>query len=80
VPGAAAIGEPVSEHIDRAKLARAKPEAVVRLAKALRIHGCACGATECQQDIQEKVARRLAAESMARHAGRSVSPARLGPP
>lgn len=57
----------MSEHIDRVKLARAKPEDLVRLAKALRLHGCACGAPECRQDIEEKVARTIERESLARH-------------
>lgn len=33
----------MSEHIDRAQLAKARPENVVRLAKALHLRGCACG-------------------------------------
>lgn len=57
----------MSEHIDRVKLARADHTGLVRLAKALRLHGCACGAIECRQDIEEKVARKLEDESMARH-------------
>ena len=58
----------MSEHIERKKLALVKPEALVRLAKALRLHGCACGAPECRQDIEEKVARAIERESLARHA------------
>lgn len=57
----------MSEHISRATLARAKPENVVRLARSLRLHGCACGAAACQQDIEEKVARAIELESMRRH-------------
>jgi hypothetical protein len=58
----------MSEHIERRKLALAKPENLVRLAKALRLHGCACGAPKCQQDIEEKIARTIERESLARHA------------
>lgn len=57
----------MSEHIDRVKLAQARHEDLVRLAKALGIHGCSCGASECRQDIEEKVARALERESMLRH-------------
>jgi hypothetical protein len=39
----------------------------VRLAKALGLHGCACGADACRQAIEEAVARALERESMARH-------------
>lgn len=57
----------MSEHVDRVKLGRAKHEDLVRLAKALKLHGCACRAPECRQDIEEKVARAMDWESMARH-------------
>lgn len=57
----------MSEHIDRVKLARADQDGLVRLAKSLRLHGCACRAPACRQDIEEKVARALERESMSRH-------------
>jgi len=63
----------VSEHIERRKLAIVKPEALVRLAKALRLHGCACGAPGCRQDIEEKVARAIERGSLARHEAKEGS-------
>ena len=49
----------MSEHIDRRKLARASLAGLVRLARALGVHGCGCGAASCRQAIEEAVARAL---------------------
>ena len=57
----------MSDRIDRAKLAKVKFESLLRLAKALKIHGCACGSVECRQDIEEKIIRELDIQSMERH-------------
>lgn len=57
----------MSEQITRAQLAKARPENVVRLAKALHLRGCACGATACQRDVVENVARELERQSMQMH-------------
>ena len=57
----------MTEQIDRAHLAAAKHENLVRLAKALKLHGCACGAAECTGEIVEAVARELERQSMERH-------------
>jgi hypothetical protein len=46
--------------ITRQKLWKAAPAALVRLAKALGLRGCACGRPECRADLVEKVARVLA--------------------
>lgn len=64
----------MSEHISRQKLARASLDGLVRLAKHLRLHGCACGATACRQAIEEKVARAMEQASMRRHAPRKDAP------
>jgi hypothetical protein len=57
----------MTDHITRQKLARANLAGLVRLAKHLGLHGCACGAAECRQGIEEKVARAIERESMKRH-------------
>lgn len=57
----------MNDHISRQKLARASLPGLVRLAKHLRLHGCACGAIECRQAIEERVARAIERQSMARH-------------
>lgn len=57
----------MSEHIDRVKLAKASHNNLIRLAKALKLHGCSCSDLICRQDIEEKIARELVRQSMERH-------------
>lgn len=57
----------MSEQITRAHLATARAENLVRLARALRLHGCACGAAKCHGEIIERVVRELERLSMSRH-------------
>lgn len=56
----------MNDRIDRSKLAKASLKNLIRLAKTLKIHGCACGSIECRQDIEEKVIRELDKQSMER--------------
>lgn len=64
----------MNDHISRQKLARARLDGLVRLAKHLGLHGCACGATACRQAIEEKVARAMEQASMRRYASREGTP------
>jgi hypothetical protein len=57
----------MSEYIDRVKLAKASHKNLIRLAKALKLHGCSCNDLACRQDIEEKITRELAYQSMERH-------------
>lgn len=64
----------MNAYIVRHKLARASFDGLVRFAKHLKLHGCACGGAACRQAIEEKVARAMEQASMRRYASREGAP------